>query len=198
MALFGVIGLGGAVLGAAWWATRSRGPRAQLGWAPPHWWRTPPAARPRCFATKSAALREFVDANRLLIENAGGIEKGFGPAEFDAINHKYNLTGKRAVRTIAQAIWQAMPPNRPYCLDRIDLDALNGTTPAYVQDARFVLPDYVYTADAAAREAAYYRQAAEQTPRFSTRGAARRAARRATRLTAEAAPFGRRARRARR
>lgn len=142
--------------------------------------------------TKSAALREFVDANRMLIETAGGIEKGHGPAEFDAINHKYNLTGKRAVRTIAQAIWQAMPPNRPYCLDQIDLDALNGTTPAYVQDARFVLPDYVYAADAAAREAAHYRRAADQAPRFPTR----RAPRHATRLTAEAAPFGRRARRA--
>jgi hypothetical protein len=171
--------------------------RDQLGWAPPYWWRRPPQKSPVCYATKSAALREFVSANWRLIEDAGGIEKGFGPAEFDSINLKYDLRGKRAVRTIAQAIWQAMPPNRPYCLDRIDLEALNATTPAYVQDRQFVLPDYVYVADAAAREAEYYRQAEARAAdqRVPPPRGKRRAA---PRITAEPAPFGRRVRRRRR
>ena len=165
--------------------------RKQLGWAPPFWWRSPPPPKPSvCFATKSAALREFVDANRNLIEDAGGIEKGFGPAEFDSINVKYGLRGKRAVRTLAQAIWQAMPPNRPYCLDRIDLDALDGTTPAYVQDRRFVLPDYVYVADAGAREVAYYRDAAARGAKLPTLRSTRRP--RTAGRSFEPAPFGRR------
>lgn len=67
------------------------------------------------------------------------------PDEFDSINLKYNLTGKRAARTIADAIWEAMPKDRPYCLDRIDLDALNRISlVTHGGGDGFRLPEHVY------------------------------------------------------
>jgi hypothetical protein len=65
------------------------------------------------------------------------------------------------VRNIAQALWAAMPPGRPYCLDEIDLDALNATSPAREADDEFRLPEHVFVTKALAQEAAHYRRLAE-------------------------------------
>ena len=131
---------------------------------PERWWTRPVQESPfkGCFSTKTAALKAFVEANRALIDEYGGLDYQVSPSEFDAINHKYSLTGKRRVRTIADALWVAMPAGRPFCLDRIDLDALNDTSPARQRDdAAFVLPDEAYADAIAAEEARYYREIEE-------------------------------------
>lgn len=139
----------------------SGGLAGRLDAMPRAWWRKPPPKPPGvCYRSKSEALRQFVETNQDIIQNYGGIDYPQSPAEFDAINHKYDLRGKRAARTIAQAIWAAMPSGRPYCLDQIDLDALNGTSPAREADQPFRLPDYVYDIKAAQAQMDYYQQAA--------------------------------------
>jgi len=124
---------------------------------PANWWRRPAPPKDRqCYRTKIEALTKFLEANREIVENYGGADYQVSPSEFDSVNHKYNLTGKKAVRTIADAVWVAMPVGKPYCLDRIDLDALNGTSPAREADMLFVLPDSYYAAQMAEQEAQHY------------------------------------------
>lgn len=121
---------------------------------PPGWWRKPaPAQDRRCYRTKGEALKRFLDVNYQIVENYGGADYEVSPSEFDAINHKYDLKGKRAVRTIADAVWAAMPVGKPFCLDRIDLDALNDTSPAREAGIAFRLPDSVYEAQMMEEEA---------------------------------------------
>lgn len=131
---------------------------------PANWWRQPPPPAPKpCYRSKGAALRQFVEANRDIIEQYSGINHRESPAEFDAINHKYGLRGKHAVRSIAEALWVAMPPGRPYCLEDIDLDALNRTAPARTasrEETPFRLPDYVEEARLLRAEIEHYRRAA--------------------------------------
>ncbi len=137
---------------------------------PAKWWRKPAPAKDRhCYRTKIEALRKFLEVNYSIIENYGGADYKVSPSEFDAINHKYDLKGKRAARTIAEAVYAAMPVGKPYCLDRIDLDALNDTSPAREAGVAFVLPDYVYEAQMAEQEARHmgYGQA-EQEPDWVT------------------------------
>ena len=123
-----------------------------------NWWRkTTPAEDRVCYDTKTKALKAFLDTNYEIIQNYGGVDYEVSPSEFDALNHKYNLHGKRAVRTIAQAVWAAMPEGKPYCLDRIDIEALNDTSPAREAHQAFRLPDHVYEAGFAAEEERYYR-----------------------------------------
>ncbi len=124
---------------------------------PPKWWRKPAPTKDRtCYRTKIEALRKFLEVNYRIVENYGGADYKVSPSEFDSINHKYDLTGKKAARTIAEAVWVAMPVGRPYCLDRIDLDALNDTSPAREAGVAFVLPDFVYVSEMAEEEARHY------------------------------------------
>ena len=114
------------------------------------WIRRPiPPVRKRCYRLKANALNVFRDANRHIIERYGGETYNVSPSEFDAINHKYGLRGRRRVRNIAEALWEALRGGRPYCLTDIDLDALNDTSPAREAEAemgvRFELPDFVHT-----------------------------------------------------
>jgi len=123
-----------------------------------NWWRKAAPEEDRvCYDTKTKALKAFLDTNYEIVQNYGGVDYAVSPSEFDSLNHKYSLHGKQAVRTIAQAAWAAMPEGKPYCLDRIDLDALNDTSPARESHLAFRLPDYVYEAGLAAEEARYYR-----------------------------------------
>lgn len=104
---------------------------ADLGRPKDPWWRfSRPRERKRCYPIKRDALRVFLDANRRLVDHYGGPDQRESPAEFDAINHRYGLRGRRAVRTIADAVWEAMPAGAPYCVDAIDIEALNDTSPA--------------------------------------------------------------------
>jgi hypothetical protein len=123
-----------------------------------NWWKKATPEEDRvCYATKTKALKAFLDTNYEIVQNYGGADYAVSPSEFDAINHKYSLAGKRAAKTIAEAVWAAMPEGKPYCLDRIDVDALNDTSPARESHLSFRLPDYVYEADFAAEEERHYR-----------------------------------------
>lgn len=76
------------------------------------------------------------------------------PVEFEAVNHKY---GTRA-RTLAEAMWVALrSTRRPYCLDDIDLEALNDTDPGRRMGG-FQLPDWYHEARAAEEQERYYRE----------------------------------------
>ena len=129
-----------------------------------NWWRKAVPEEDRvCHDTKTKALKAFLDTNYEIVQNYGGADYAVGSSEFDSVNHKYNLRGKQAARTIAQAVWAAMPEGKPYCLDRIDLDALNDTSPVREAGVPFRLPDYVHEAGAAADEERYYRAQAERS-----------------------------------
>lgn len=133
-------------------ATRSAG---RLHGLSSDWWRHPPPRR-RCFRTKTEALRVFRDANQRRIGDWGGMDARSSRGEFDAINTRYirRLRGKPAA-TIAEAFWAAMPPGPPYCLDELDLEALNETSPGQGGQG-FRLPDWMEDARTRAAEAAYY------------------------------------------
>jgi len=133
--------------------------------APPNWWKQslPKSAYSRrCFRTKTDALRVFVDYNRETIDRYGGESAVHRPAEFDAINWRYELKGKRKVRTIGDAIWEALRGERPWCLDEIDVDLLNQTTPGqygtgfripgWAEEERLVSGEEAYYEDQAIRE----------------------------------------------
>jgi hypothetical protein len=123
-----------------------------------NWWRkTAPEEDRVCHDTKTKALKAFLDSNHDVVQSYGGADYEVSPSEFDSVNHKYDLRGKQAARTIAQAVWAAMPEGKPFCLDRLDLAALNDTSPAR-ESQGFHLPDFVYTADLAAEEERYYRR----------------------------------------
>lgn len=94
-----------------------------------------------CYATRGEALRAFREANLDITERWHLHDKATG-GEFDSINEKYELRGKKRVKTLAEAIDAALPRGRPYCLDRLDLEALNETTPGR-EIGPFRLPDVV-------------------------------------------------------
>lgn len=122
------------------------------------WWRKATPEEDRvCYDTKTKALKAFLDTNYEVVQNYGGADYAVSPSEFDSVNHKYGLRGNRVARTIAQAVWAAMPEGKPFCLDRIDVDALNDTSPARESPHGFRLPDYVYEAQMGADEERYYR-----------------------------------------
>jgi hypothetical protein len=131
---------------------------------PAGWWRKPSPKDQPCYQTKSEALARFLEVNYEIVENYGGADYEVSPSEFDSINHKYDLKGPKAVRTIADAVWVAMPVGKPYCLDRIDLDALNDTSPARESSVPFRLPDSIYESQLAAEEARYYASGHEEPP----------------------------------
>lgn len=147
-------GIVGGVLGAVAWQHRGA-----LGGLPEDWWRKRRDPDERlCYRTKSDALQAFRDANRRQIEAWGGLDVSASPAEFDAINARYGLKGSRAVRTLAQALWAVMPAHAPFCLDEIDVDALNATSPGQAGTG-FVLPSWAYDLIAARDEVEHYRHA---------------------------------------
>ena len=124
----------------------------------PNWWQsTVPEEDRVCYDTKTKALKAFLDTNYAIIENYGGADYEVSPSEFDSINHKYGLRGNRVATTIAKAVWAAMPEGKPFCLDRIDIDALNSTSPARESDLAFQLPDHVYEANYGKEMERYYR-----------------------------------------
>jgi hypothetical protein len=126
-----------------------------------NWWlKATPEEDRVCYDTKTKALKAFLDTNYEIVQNYGGADYAVSPSEFDAINHKYDLRGKRVAKTIAEAVWAAMPEGKPFCLDRIDVAALNDTSPARESHLGFRLPDYVYERDFAAEEERYYRSLA--------------------------------------
>lgn len=150
---------GGALLGAGIAAVVGRR-RPELGRASPEaWWtRKRPRERAVCYTTKADALNVMRDTNHRLIEEWGGLDIESSAAEFDAINHRYGLRGdKHTVKSIADALWVAMPTGRPFCLDRIDLDTLNETSPGQL-GVGFQLPSWVVDAEIAREEARYYRE----------------------------------------
>lgn len=91
-----------------------------------------------CYTTKSEALRSFYRANAEAIDHWGGLQNRGSRGEFDAINERYGLRGKQRATNMAEALWHAMPAGRPFCVDRIDLDALNETAPG--RERPFHLP----------------------------------------------------------
>jgi hypothetical protein len=124
-----------------------------------NWWtKTAPDVDKVCYPTKTKALKAFLDTNYEIVQNYGGADYGVSPSEFDSINHKYDLRGDNAATTIAKAVWAAMPEGKPFCLDRIDVDALNDTSPARESHLAFRLPDYVHEAGFSAEEEKYHRR----------------------------------------
>ena len=124
------------------------------------WWHKAAPTEDRvCYDTKTKALKAFLDTNYEIVENYGGADYAVSPSEFDSINHRYDLRGSRSATTIAEAVWAAMPEGKPFCLDRIDVDTLNDTSPARESNLAFRLPDYVYEAGIAAEEEKYYAHA---------------------------------------
>lgn len=142
---------------------KKRGPRAAVLRPPPEGWMRRPVPSPRpCYQTKADALKAFLDVNSDIVENYGGADYEQSPSEFDSINHKYGLKGKRAARSIADAVWYAMPMGKPYCLERIDLDVLNGISAVVNGGIEFRLPDVSYEALAMSQEAAHYARMEQQ------------------------------------
>ena len=95
-----------------------------------------------CFRTKADMVRTLVDANRHVIESCTPDATG---VEFEAINHAQGRKGKRTVTTCEQAIRAVSPTSAPYCMDRIDFDALNNLAVAK-RNGGFRLPPKVQDA----------------------------------------------------
>jgi len=130
---------------------------ADLGRYVPGWWRKlTPADGSACFARKTDALKLFYDHNLQVIE-PWGIDRTASGGEFDSINVKYDLRGKKRVKTLAKALWEAMPAGAPYCIDKIDLEALNDTTPAK-EAGGFRLPDVAVERQLVEQEERYYQE----------------------------------------
>ena len=110
-----------------------------------------------CFRRKADAITRFANRNRDVIDAFGGMLKPGSKGEFDAINEKYSLRGKRRVVNIQQAIARVLPTKAPYCLDQLDLDAINETAPARHAGA-FVLPQEAEEAIANRRYVQEYEQ----------------------------------------
>lgn len=107
----------------------------------PAWWRGKRATHDAsCYSTKAQALHAFADANVDVIEAAGGIDQPQG--HLDAVNERYGLRGARKARTLGEAFWHALPPGRPFCIDRIDLSTLNEAM-ADARHGELRLPDHV-------------------------------------------------------
>lgn len=133
---------------------------------PNDWYRWRPQRRSRgpvCYQTKAEALQAFRDANRGIIDDWGGLDAVGRPADFDALNHKLGLKGGGAIRTLAQAMWHAMPPRRPFCLDEMDIDTLNETSPGQ-RGSGFQLPEAAWDALVQREQARHYRDQSDDVP----------------------------------
>lgn len=109
-------------LGCAW-APRPR---------PPGWWvaRRGDRAGVPCYRTRGELLRAFLGWNLDTVEPWGGLDQPGSRGEFDAVNERFGLRGRRRVTTLRGALEACAPRGAPWCLDRIDLETLNETAPA--------------------------------------------------------------------
>lgn len=112
-------------------------PREKL----PPWWVAREGDRTErpCYRTRGELLRAFVGWNHGTIEPWGGLSQRSTGGEFDAVNERYGLRGRRRVVDLRGAIEACAPRGRPFCLDGFDLATLNETAPA-VHGRPFELP----------------------------------------------------------
>jgi hypothetical protein len=140
---------------------------AGLDAAPKGWHRRKPPKREKlCYRRKSDALRLFLDANTDTVESWGGAGRRESCEEFDAVNHQYAGKGKPCARTIAQAVWYVLTGSGqgggpPFCLDELDLEALNRTSPGQYHGG-FRLPDAAEQAIVRREEERYYEDQARE------------------------------------
>lgn len=108
--------------------------------APP-WWvaRRGDRTDTPCYRSRGELLRAFVAWNVATIEAWGGLDQPGSRGEFDAVNERHELRGRRRVTTLREAIERAAPRGGPWCLDRLDVGMLNETAPA-VHGRPFELP----------------------------------------------------------
>ena len=121
--------------------------------APYNWWqRFTPSTDRLCYRSKSRMLNAFLSVNEGYFDI--DLHRRESPAEFDSVNHKY---GTKA-RTLAEAIWAAVPvKRRPYCLEDIDIEALNNTDVGR-RIGGFRMPDWYYEKKFDLEQEAYYRK----------------------------------------
>lgn len=124
---------------------------------PARWWQAKiPKENRLCYRIKTDALNKFRDRNQDVIEQWGGITAKGSRGEFDALT-KYGVLPT----DIAEALWVSMPPPPPpghkFCLEDIDVDALNDTSPGRNHPVGFQLPDYVLEAKLIEEEHERYR-----------------------------------------
>lgn len=129
---------------------------------PDRWWnKKPPAEDKMVYKTKTDALNKFLDYNWNVVEQWGGPNRKDLPTEYEAINHKYDLKGKRAITTLAQAVWWSMPGPKPWRLENIDVNLLNETMPGIHAQREtgvgFRLPDFAEEQLMAEAEADWWR-----------------------------------------
>ena len=146
-----------------------KGCKIEMGWkdtelGAPDWPRTAKAviARDpyrRCYRSKSVALAMFVNvpANRQMVERHGGLHVTDDKGGFDATNERFGLRGNRRVRTLADALWYAMPRGHSYCLDKMDLRTLNENR-AVEAAGGFHLPDHIIEIMSRREQERYWKQ----------------------------------------
>jgi hypothetical protein len=160
---------GGAAVGLAAWVSRRSGRRLAdvdggedvLRAMPDRWWtRRIPREDRLCYATKTDALNKFRSWNQAVIDEYGGETAGGSRGEFDA------MTKHGALPTnIAEALWLSLPPERtrygrgPFCIEDIDVEALNETSAGQGHPAGFTLPEYVSERQIDRRYADWYARA---------------------------------------
>lgn len=123
---------------------------------PDRWWTgKPPREEKLCYKRKTDAMLMFLDWNQNVVEEYGGATAKGSHGEFDA------MTKHGALPTdIAEAVWVSLPAparGRKFCLEDIDVDALNDTSPGRSHDVGFQLPDYVVEAKLLEQEYEHYR-----------------------------------------
>lgn len=126
---------------------------------PKGWWqKAPPVKDKLCYGSKTEALNKFREWNQGVVDDYGGMSSGGSGGEFDALT-KWGALPKN----LAEAFWLALPPERvnfgvgPFCLDQIDVGALNETSAGRDHPVGFQLPDFVMAAEIAKRERQYHR-----------------------------------------
>jgi hypothetical protein len=126
---------------------------------PDRWWtRKIPTKDKLCYKTKTEALRKFMEFNQGVIDDYGGPTAKGSRGEFDAFT-RFDVRPT----DIAQALWVSLPcppRGRPFCLEDIDVETLNATSPGQDHPVGFKLPDYVVEADLIEQEYEHYRSLA--------------------------------------
>jgi hypothetical protein len=140
---------------------------------PEKWWHKPaPREDRRCYRSKTDALNKFREWNQGVIDDYGGMSARGSRGEFDALT-KYDALATN----IAEALWLALPPERvnfgkgPFCLDQIDVEALNDTSPARDHPVGFKMPDFVFESEIRRKEAEYHRTQRRQQRESKKRSA---------------------------
>lgn len=122
---------------------------------PDRWWVTKVPKDRLCYKTKTEALRKFMDWNTGVVEDYGGPTAKGSRGEFDALT-KFEVSPTN----IAEALWVSLPApprGRQYCLEDIDVEALNDTSPGKDHPVGFQLPDFVLESRLVEDEYEYYR-----------------------------------------